>query len=689
MESGMSRLFVLLVTALALCPAGCREAVRTPVDGDQDVVAEHDRYDNPASDLEDTPDQPGDIPETPDDTEARDRPDDDGQQPDMPYEPADRPEQDEQPPDNPCEPSPCREAHRSRCVEDAALPDGFACQCDQGYELVTWQSPGGEVTRCRLPETACEADRELLFTGDRSLDTATTTGAGNDFTLHYDPQHGCSAFKYLLEGPDTVYRFESLAGQATTVTVIPRTGESPSFDPALAVARGCGNREPCLACADSHGSGMAETLTFAPAGEGVYHLAVDSAWRPDDPRAAGAYDLVVERTFLEACLAGETLAFTDLPASRVLDIAADDGQDIAATCGTRRYDGPDTTLGLALNAGQQVELSATPSRGDLEVALLVLAPSCFVDGEAARCLMGAHQEGEGAPPRLVFTAPHDGVYGVVVEAVAGLGAGGAVTLEAAAFTPAPCQAPVVSLPFSFQGDTGGGANHLAAACDVGAGRGYDLLWAVDLPSGGTLRMDLSEVTAGAILLAMVLDEEGCVTNNPGPCLAFTYASTLFTATREGRYYVVVDSLDGTRGDFRLDLAMSETGPCQVWRSVNSLPFTAQDDTTGGLSQVGGFPPCVSDRFDGPDHVYQVRLSRGMTYRIFLESPGFDAALAVLDRCETGEGAPRACLAGSDIDFGGGGEEVWFTPPSTADYYVVVDSSRPQGAGAYVLGIDPL
>jgi hypothetical protein len=102
--------------------------------------------------------------------------------------------------------------------------------------------------------------------------------------------------------------------------------------------------------------------------------------------------------------------------------------------------------------------------------------------------------------------------------------------------------------------------------------------------------------------------------------------------------------------------------------------------------------CATVAEAGPDVAYMVHLTAGTAYTVTLSGvdPNFDAGVALL-----GPGAASicaadpiaTCVAGADAGFEGDPETFTYTPATTGDYYVLVDSYYPFETGAFTLKVE--
>ena len=166
------------------------------------------------------------------------------------------------------------------------------CQTEVGYTCtgapsVCTITPGG----CAMPTALA-----LTHTGNNydGMGSGDTTGATNEVG-----GASCDAYSTSGQGNDQVWTFTNPVAQAVTVTLTPATGfdavlrvMTTACDLATEVPETVLSSDPTATadgCADRHGSGTAETLTYRVLPAGTYSVLVDGY----SATSAGTYTLAV------------------------------------------------------------------------------------------------------------------------------------------------------------------------------------------------------------------------------------------------------------------------------------------------------------------------------------------------------------------------------------------------------------
>lgn len=127
--------------------------------------------------------------------------------------------------------------------------------------------------------------------------------------------------------------------------------------------------------------------------------------------------------------------------------------------------------------------------------------------------------------------------------------------------------------------------------------------------------------------------------------------------------------------------------------VTALPYTDSGNTTGFNNTYGTYGGICFDNlpftYGGPDAFYAVPLNAGASYTFSMDLAGSTGDLALFLLSDSAN--PASCVANSQDAIGpGGGPEVMpFSPTTTGEYYVVIDSYYSSGsasAGTYTLSI---
>jgi len=682
MKKRLYEIVVVMLAALMLTAIGCGDDDKEPVDGDTDEVVdgdvtEEDVDGDVTEDVEVDGDETEDVEVDGDVTEDVE---------------VDGDVADEEPVVNVCDPNPCdgaEDPNRTLCVEDSGETNGYRCDCAAGYEDVTYTDPqAGDVTVCWAEEAVCTADVTVTF-DDNGMYTNTddTTGAGNDFVVFIDPDYRCAQpASWTMDGLDHVYALDLAVGDVLEIDVTVDGTSTPEFDPALIISDSCSNRVQCLGAADSGGDAEAETLTFEAETAGTYFVSVDSGYAAEGEYAShayGAYTLNMMKYSIEACTANETVAMDSLPWTGDYELNAADDQDITASCMGETVTGSDKVFSVALTADQEVivtvEPIATPTKADTDFDPFVymMDATCYNIGPDATCLAGANRYGAGMTESLVFTAPADGTYYIVVDTLLASVTDSHFTITVDTFTATACEGTEISaLPYtSTDATTVGGMDNIALSCGDGYGIGADDIYWMAMTADQMIELEL---TSDEALVVMVADADGCILNNPGTCLAGDEEHILFTAPADGTYFFVVDSLDASEGAYTLDVKAYVPVPC-TGTEIAALPFEVTDGTTvGGSNDIE--LTCGGDAATGNDVIYSIAMEADDVIDITLGGVADDVNLMVM--VADAEGCilnnPGTCLTSA-------ADTIRFTATEAATYFIIVDSLD-DTEGAYTLNV---
>lgn len=112
--------------------------------------------------------------------------------------------------------------------------------------------------------------------------------------------------------------------------------------------------------------------------------------------------------------------------------------------------------------------------------------------------------------------------------------------------------------------------------------------------------------------------------------------------------------------------------------------TVTGDTTGYVNDVQPDSSCTGYTPDGPDAIYVVTATAGqvLTATVTPTPTAWDVSIYVTQGCTL----TPTCLAGADVDAGGGPESVTHTVAANGAYHVVVDGWNPGVEGPYSLHV---
>ena len=684
MKKRLYEIVVVMLAALMLIAVGCGDDDKEPADGDTDVTADGDDADEEVIEEDVTEEdvtEDGDVEEN-----AEEEPAVDGDETEV--------EEIDETVVNVCDPNPCdgtEDANRTLCVEDSNETDGYRCDCASGYEEITYTNPqdSSQVVVCWIEEATCTADYTVTFDASGTYtNTGDTTGAGDDFTVFIDPAYRCAQpASWTMNGLDHVYAVDLAVGDVLEIEVTVDSGSTPDYDPAVIVSDSCSNRVQCLGAADSGGDSEGETMTFEAETAGTYFVSVDSGYAADGEYAShayGAYTLTLMKYTIEACVADETVAIDSLPWTGDYDLNVADDQDITASCLGDTVTGSDKVFSVTLTADQEITVNVKPiapsTRNglDFDPFIYMMGTTCYNIGPDATCLAGANRYGAGMAEDLVFKAPADGTYYIVVDTLQQSVTDSNFTITVDTFTAQVCDGTeITSLPYTTtDATTIDAGDDIALACGNGYGVGNDVIYWMAMTADQMIEIDL---TTDEALMVMVADADGCILNNPGTCMTGDSYHILFTAPADGTYFFVVDSLDGSSGAFTLDVKTYVPVPC-TGTEIAALPYEVTDGTTAGGSNTIELT-CGDAAAWGNDVTYSIALEADDIIDITLGGVAQDVNLMVM--VADAEGCivnnPGTCLDSTT-------DTIRFTAPEAATYFIIVDSTDGT-EGAYTLNVE--
>ena len=154
-----------------------------------------------------------------------------------------------------------------------------------------------------------------------------------------------------------------------------------------------------------------------------------------------------------------------------------------------------------------------------------------------------------------------------------------------------------------------------------------------------------------------------------------------TTLGPGQYWVVVDSADGSQGEFELFAELDALGPvsaaCQAPRQLVE-GLTIRDSTRGGADQ---FSSTCAGGAEGPDHVYALAVPEPSRVRV-RQSSEYDGALTLRKTC-----ADASTELACNDDFGLALKSALSARLDAGTYYLITDSFSAGQSGEYALTVE--
>jgi len=249
------------------------------------------------------------------------------------------------------------------------------------------------------------------------------------------------------------------------------------------------------------------------------------------------------------------------------------------------------------------------------------------------------------------------------------------------------------------GSTSGANNEFASAIRCGAKAplaGPQRYYKVALTRGKYYRFTLTPQFKGALYIfsecSQNIINSDCSSGGKGGVLAGPVtsagqaATTTFTPTASGTYYLAVDSLAATEaGAFALkieELGTPTNGTCKKAQALtlSSGSVTIKGTTLGAANEFSSLITCgLGVKFQGPQVYYSISLTKGTWYRFSL-SPDFSGALWLAN-------AKGSCLYNNiNVDCAGMGGTVL---PLVSKGATGMVAFSPAVSGSYILAVDSL
>ncbi|RJO74432.1 MAG: hypothetical protein C4523_00620 [Myxococcales bacterium] len=287
---------------------------------------------------------------------------------------------------------------------DGGGPDGDADIDDDAEEA---DDDGG---------AACQPDRAISRNELPIALDASTTSADNTLVVS-----GCLSRQ--MPGNDRLYAVALQQDDELTANLTNVGG----WNPALFVYRDCANGA-CEEGVDNGVTGQGESLTYTVPADGTYYVVVDTL--NGDAGNGGTFRLSLELTGgadgdedVEegepdtSCTADFTIGtYFTLPytrngdttdASHDVDIISEPNQ-----CPGWAFTSPDDVYAISMQEGQSIRVQLTNVGLEYDPGVLVVEQCDLY----AHCLIGADDFGFGGSEGVVFTAPANAIYFIVVDA---------------------------------------------------------------------------------------------------------------------------------------------------------------------------------------------------------------------------------------------------------------------------------
>jgi hypothetical protein len=208
-------------------------------------------------------------------------------------------------------------------------------------------------------------------------------------------------------------------------------------------------------------------------------------------------------------------------------------------------------------------------------------------------------------------------------------------------------------------------------------------FSLDVPERATARLSLETSGFDGTLALFAGPRESahelaCVDDTPTGDAQHAH---LETTLAPGRYWVVVDSADGSEGEFELfselDDLTSVSAACAAPRKLVE-GVTVRDSTRGGADQ---FSSTCAGGAQGPDHVYALSVPVPSRLRVRQDSD-YDGALTLRKTC-----ADATSEVACNDDFTLALKSALTTRVDAGTYYLITDSFSAGQSGEYALTVE--
>jgi hypothetical protein len=368
----------------------------------------------------------------------------------------------------------------------------------------------------------------------------------------------------------------------------------------------------------------------------------------------------------DSCAAPQVLAIADAGGSQFVTVELSTAvDDVVTSCGQ----GADLVYALNLPATRDVTITAKRvGAGTAVPAVALRSAPCGLGAEVACDLM---RDG-GFAASVALTDVPAGAYFVILESPSG--STGRIELAVSA-VPQPTLAAndtcagIEALSFFGTravtvGSTVLGSNDgLGPSCaPTATASGSDLVYSYDVDGGSNVSVVVRPL-AGSTLTPVVSVRRACVSSaNELVCSAASVPGETRSASipnqPPGRYVVVVDSANGSRGSFQLEVTKTPIVPNDACDAVQTLPFvgsvaSATGDTSfagNDNSQSDATPSCsASARASGQDVMFSYTLVQARDVTVSVTptgmNPTFWPVVSIRNACSNAAtNAELACVS---------------------------------------------
>ncbi len=558
----------------------------------------------------------------------------------------------------------------------------------------------------------CQTAEPLQFDeAMRARASGDTGGATNAFS------GSCAT----MDGGEAYYSFSVPAGKTYAMTaILERAALSDNFAHALVLRKGCGAGSYEGFCS-ANPSGRLVTMVLTGLDGGSWYLVVDGKGK-----TGGRFALDVSLSEVphlpETCDAAERLTLDGDGHGVVHGDTSGARSDSVTDGGLSKCSpnaGPDLVYLLDTHTLGTRDLKATLS---FNTALTTGAPALSLrsacdDTPSADEELACVKPSNSVPATLSFDALPGGEYWLWVDSTL-LTAKGPFTLVVDLTVPIPTPVTSCSSPKELTFDnwgqstlswsTTGGASNLALTCTpsniTASGPEAVFKLVLDHPASEPISLAVDVVRgngSASYRPVLFLMKDSCsASTTPVGCsadsgsgLQYGYTSRIFTNVAPGTYYLVVDSAQGTRGQFELKVAKV---PNQIPNDCGSaLPLPLVDSravvysSTSGAGSAAG--SCASA---GSELVYTFTIPQGgdMEFGAVLRSAVFDSSainqllypsLHLHSSCALSS-SELFCEPQVTTGFPGVVEKRMRLAPGT--YYLYVDGARSSTRGAFKLEV---
>lgn len=591
------------------------------------------------------------------------------------------------------------------CRNDAAtcVPCQKASQCGAGHLCRAGQ--------CQIIPDTCATAADIVFpTGSQTAKfEADTTLASDDETGTCHPNGG----------PELVYRLS--LSQVTDVKIHAQSAQGAPARPVIYLRKAPCSGGAQVACSFTGANNQSLQLSALEPGD--YFLFVEA-----DHQTGARVNVTVTLSNAptppanDVCINAQPLVFTNGTATAtgttVNASNGNTGSDPTPTCSSSaKQTGADVVYSYTLATAQDVTVKVTPTGPGSNFVPVVYVRSANCASTSPVDEQGCQTSFTPSTQTLQLQAQQPGTYYVWVDG--GLQTSGTfqldVTLGAPSTPPSNDSCPGTALSFNNNFATASGSTALATngnslsdaipSCSTSARvSGRDVVYSYTLTQSQNVTITVAPTTAG-YFPAFYVKKTGCgVTqaSNEVACEAAMFSgpvSTTLVNQPAGTYWVWVDGLNGTSGDFQfaVNLTPATVPPgndtCAAPQTL-AIGTIVSGDTTNSAdnfsttSSPAYGSACTTNHpypFTGRDLVYQFTATSTSHTVTVTPAVNFDPALLLLQpSCSA-----SSCLVASDNIGGGVAETLVLTTMPGQVYYLVVDawdSSKPMTSGTFTITV---